>query len=549
MSTVYLAEDTRLPGKLWAVKQYRGMGRQFSIPESEVATLLQLNHPLLPHVVDFFPPSYSSDVESDSGYLVMEWIDGVTLDNWLEQRKGRIPLERSLTIGMQICELLHYLHHLKPAPIIYRDLKPSNIMLDRQGHIRLIDFGIARNFKPDSQTDTIPLGTLAFAAPEQLKRKKTDTRSDLYSLGTLLFYLITGGGLYSVDRKPLRRYRHTLPLVVEETIQRLLEQEPEDRYQSALEARRALQACFGGEEDAPVRNDALIGEEVSQYPVGSKAVEKRNAAPKKTVVVVGSLYPGAGATFVTIAMARAWRRSRVTTAVVEAGAKEPELAALLRLSGISEPAFSDGYYDDEVETKTERPHKSKAASSGKAETSWLPRNPVPAYWLHEDPTARSIDSERLQQAILGAEPSLVLVDIADGWLEPRLKPLCEESAALVVVLDAYPFKWEQVSTRRSLQQLLRWTESGLDIHWVLNKDAAHAGRKDRMDSLPGSPRCILPYISAEERLEALDKRMLIQDRYPLRDKLDSALMPLLEAVAPSETWTTRPKRKALWTFF
>ena len=143
-----------------------------------------LSHPNLPAFTNFF-------AENQSYFLVMEYINGQTLEDLLERQAAPFPERRVLRWAEQLCDVLEYLHSQHP-PIIFRDMKPGNIMLIHQGHIKLIDFGIARFFRPTTNgPDTQLLGTPGYAPPEQYGTAQTDERSDIYSLGMTLFHLLT----------------------------------------------------------------------------------------------------------------------------------------------------------------------------------------------------------------------------------------------------------------------------------------------------------------------------------------------------------------------
>src|SRR5258708_38216216 len=121
----------------------------------------------------------------------MEFIEGQTLEEYLDsQPRGHLPPEEVLDIGIQLCNVLGYLHTRQP-PIIFRDLKPTNIMRTPGQHLYLIDFGIARHFKPGQVKDTMPLGSPGYAAPEQYGKMQTTPRADIYSLGVTLHQLLT----------------------------------------------------------------------------------------------------------------------------------------------------------------------------------------------------------------------------------------------------------------------------------------------------------------------------------------------------------------------
>ncbi len=188
---VYQAEDTQLGNRLVAIKEMSQYGlspqeltQAIDAFQREAILLAGLKNPSLPLIYDQF---------SDAGrqYLVMEFIVGQTLEDYLTRRGGKLPLAETLQIGLQLCHVLEYLHTRQP-PIIFRDLKPSNVMLTAEGQLYLIDFGIARHFKPGQQKDTIAFGSPGYAAPEQYGKAQTNPRSDLYSLGAMLHQMLSG---------------------------------------------------------------------------------------------------------------------------------------------------------------------------------------------------------------------------------------------------------------------------------------------------------------------------------------------------------------------
>lgn len=191
MGTVYLAEHTRLETVV-AVKEVSGPRSnedEYRLAlqqcEQEAKFLVRLNHPNLPRVMDAF-------VEKDRFYLVMEYIEGITLENRMRDLESGLPdVMEVVEWGLQIADVLAYLHSQEP-PIIFRDLKPANIMIQPDGSVRLIDFGIARRFQPGASKDTALLGSVGYSPPEQFGRSQTDTRSDLYAFGATLHHLLTG---------------------------------------------------------------------------------------------------------------------------------------------------------------------------------------------------------------------------------------------------------------------------------------------------------------------------------------------------------------------
>ena len=188
MGVVYIAQDQRLAERRVAIKE---IFDRFTNPEEraqaieyfhrEADTLAQLTHPAIPAIFDRFG-------EGNCHYLVMDFVEGVNLEQEIAGLGGRLPESRVIEIGRELCDVLTYLHGFSP-PIIYRDMKPGNVILGPDGRITLIDFGIARIFSPQGKATLI--GTPGFAPPEQYSGQ-VDERSDLYGLAATLHYILTG---------------------------------------------------------------------------------------------------------------------------------------------------------------------------------------------------------------------------------------------------------------------------------------------------------------------------------------------------------------------
>jgi serine/threonine-protein kinase len=185
---VWLVRDTRDKGQVWALKELDFNGivsrverdEAMEMFEREAAILVRLEHPALPRVIDRFR-------EGGCEFLVMERVEGPTLD----QIARRGPQPESVVAGWatQICDVLEYLHGCCP-PVVYRDLKPANVMLAVDGRIRLIDFGIARPLNPTRPGDTVAYGTPGYAPPEQYAGFAVPA-SDVYALGVTMYQLLT----------------------------------------------------------------------------------------------------------------------------------------------------------------------------------------------------------------------------------------------------------------------------------------------------------------------------------------------------------------------
>ena len=240
MGTVYLAEDGRLQGRRCAIKEMSPTAlppqdREWSIDafRQEAQLLAKLHHPGLTAVTDFFG-------ESGNWYLVMDYVEGETLETRLASAPGgTFAVPEALRVARQLVEVLNYLH-MQPTQVIFRDLKPSNVMCMADGQIKLIDFGIARFFKPGKAQDTALLGTPGYAAPEQYGGMgQSDARTDIYSFGVLLNRMVTGfDPTTAVSPFPIPDPRQTMPWIPEQVahvIVRATQMRPEERYGSIAE--------------------------------------------------------------------------------------------------------------------------------------------------------------------------------------------------------------------------------------------------------------------------------------------------------------------------
>ncbi len=244
MSNIYVCRDTRLGGPPHAVKE---MTARYSNPEEQAAALrhferearllARLKHPSLPTVTDYFE-------FQGHYYLVMEYVQGEDLGRMLARTGGPLPERQVAEWGAEIATVLYYLHRQQPEPIIFRDVKPSNIMLVGP-KVKLIDFGIARHFNPNKKGDTMRIGSPGYAPPEQYSGQ-TDPRSDIYALGVTLHQALSGRDPTQTQTPfQLPPVRSLNPAVSEEMariIARATQMLPENRYQDMLEMKRDLKA-------------------------------------------------------------------------------------------------------------------------------------------------------------------------------------------------------------------------------------------------------------------------------------------------------------------
>jgi len=245
---VYKAHDERFQAtRIVALKEMSDANLSASERERalmdfrrEANLLVQLNHPNLPQVSDFFE-------EGGKAYLVMEFIEGKTLEQVLEDAHG--PLDEALVMGwaLQLCSVLQYLHS-RPQPIVFRDMKPSNVMVTGDNQLKLIDFGIARIFKTSAIKDTTLLGSQGYAPLEQYGRGQSDPRSDIYALGATLYHLLTGNVPADAPSRRInpqvfytpRQLNQRISDPTEQIVLMAMEQDPNERFQSAEAMQKAI---------------------------------------------------------------------------------------------------------------------------------------------------------------------------------------------------------------------------------------------------------------------------------------------------------------------
>jgi WD40 repeat protein len=240
---VYKVEDTQEHNRFVAIKVIglSGLTSQQVIEATgafnrEVTLLSDLKHKSIPRI-------YAHFTDAEHWYLVMDFIEGVTLESYrLKTASACLPLEETLAIGIRLCEVLDYLHSHHP-PIIFRDVKPDNIMLTSDDHLYLIDYGVARYFRAGKSRDTIAFGSPGFAPPEQYGKAQTTAQSDIYSLGVTLYQLLTGvDPSLSPFRFPaLRVLDATLPEELEDLVAQMLEMDVQKRPASMSVVKEQLQ--------------------------------------------------------------------------------------------------------------------------------------------------------------------------------------------------------------------------------------------------------------------------------------------------------------------
>lgn len=240
MSVVYMAINEKA-NKTWAVKEVRKDGKMdFNAVRlglmAEIDTLKKLKHPHLPSIVDVIE-------DNESFIIVMDYIEGRSLDKILAE-SGAQPEEMVVKWAKQLCDVFGYLHSRTP-PIIYRDMKPANVMLKPDGNITVIDFGTAKNYEIDLG-QTTGIGTIGYAAPEQYIGSgfgRTDARTDIYCLGITLYHLLTNIDPCKnlISDKSIRAINPALSRGLDTIIQKCTKHQPSERYQTCAELMNDLE--------------------------------------------------------------------------------------------------------------------------------------------------------------------------------------------------------------------------------------------------------------------------------------------------------------------
>lgn len=247
MGSVYRARDLHFPNvmKLVAVKEMINQARDPLVRqtivrnfEREANILVTLNHPSIPQIFDYF-------THNERSYLVLEFIQGKDLDELLNETTDFFPESQVLEWAIELCDVLSYLHEHKPEPIIFRDMKPSNVMVNQDGHIVLVDFGIAKNFR-SGQKGTM-IGTEGYSPPEQY-RGEASQAADIYALGATLHHLVTRRDPrleppFTFADRAIRKINPSISAEFEAIINTALQYNPADRFPSAKAMKEALIAA------------------------------------------------------------------------------------------------------------------------------------------------------------------------------------------------------------------------------------------------------------------------------------------------------------------
>ncbi len=244
MGAVYRARDLHFPKmvKLVAVKEMVNQARDPLVRktivqnfEREANVLATLHHPAIPRIFDYF-------TQEERSYLVMEYIKGKNLEQFINEHEGFLPEEMVVRWAIELCDVLEYMHNHQPDPIIFRDMKPSNVMLNSHNNIVLVDFGIARPFQTGQRGTQV--GTEGYSPPEQYRGDATPL-ADIYALGATLHHLLTKRdprleAPFSFAERPIRKINPNISLELETIVNTALNYNPGDRFKDAVSVKEAI---------------------------------------------------------------------------------------------------------------------------------------------------------------------------------------------------------------------------------------------------------------------------------------------------------------------
>lgn len=247
MGSVYRARDLHFPNvtKLVAVKEMINTAPDLMVRQSivenferEANILVTLSHPAIPKIFDYF-------THEERSYLVEEYVHGKDMDALLNDKDGFFPEDQIITWAIEICDVLNYLHNHKPEPIIFRDMKPSNVMINQQNKVVLVDFGIAKNFRAGQRGTMV--GTEGYSPPEQY-RGEASLQADLYALGATLHHLLTRSdprleAPFTFSERPIRMINLNVSPEMEMVVNTALMYNPQERFPSAQAMKDALIAA------------------------------------------------------------------------------------------------------------------------------------------------------------------------------------------------------------------------------------------------------------------------------------------------------------------
>lgn len=562
MGKVYLAQDLRLEGKYWAIKEVK-MEIENDVFIDEARMLAALDHPNLPKIVDYYPPD-------SQGYcfIVMDYIQGSSIADYYEKLEEKLSAREILQYMIELCGVFQYLHNQKPHPIIYRDLKPSNVMLDQNKKVYLIDFGIARLFQQDKSTDTIQIGTVGFAAPEQYANQQTDQRTDIFQLGALLQYFLTGSPYLNVHHSPFsysvspeearRRGEKESRVQLDQNaydgimsiVHKATQYLPEDRYSLVEEMLEALQALQHQLEEAKKPNHtSKTSVRAIKDGAKSKTVSSPIPSPAEQLsskyILIGSLWNGAGATTLATLLARSLAAKEFSVAYVEYPSLTPYMYDYLNISG-----------QEAGSRKAERGMESFEQKNFGFGQAWDSHDIT---WYVNHPERIRADctyEELLKLTHYLRHHTCTIIDVANQWLQPSIMDFLEQADYVYLCIEPDPVKIDWLCPLESrstgehslrLKEDLLWPKEGngsmlqalsmllnaemqgkcnLELISMKMNDLIHS--KKWQECLFKQPLASIPYLPFPQLMNHAWNSTFIYDQAEYQEDIERALQPILK---------------------
>ncbi|MCT4544972.1 MAG: serine/threonine protein kinase [Vallitalea sp.] len=494
MSSIFLAENIRL-GNQWAIKRIEKNNSKINLL-AEPRILKDLNHPLIPQIID---------IEEDEQYLyiIEEYVKGINLKDYKNNNK-QIKETDIINIALQICDVLEYLHSRKPYPIIYRDIKPSNIILTEGNRIKLIDFGISRKYKNDSNADTVLLGTRGYAAPEQYGSGQSDVRTDIYSFGVTLYFLITGNNLNTIHKDIIiGRYSDTLKNIIE----RCTRIQPNERYQSITHIKEEL---------------------IQLKQEKEKKTYKVYSGVKQKTIGVLSLTKRAGSTFFATNLATAIADKDFLVSLIELPFNE---AYIYDLIGISNYIDLDYYSIINEINEDNHVDRDKIA---------LINNIM---YLVKDATKQEIDNwddNKTIKLIYSAKESLIsIVDI--GYNYDEIENIITEFDLIYAIYNAMPP--DIMANYNLFKKIQELNKRNNKIRFVLNNDNIGINKNVLTNYLGIKPDVVIPNFPSELVYKTAYKKKFPYSEPIIKKILDENFKSIYKELLPKGISDKYNKRK------
>lgn len=462
MGQLYKVSDRKLEGVVRALKviksdqslqKHKNLDR-----ESEAKVLTLLNHQGLPRIYDRFLETQDQDE-----MIVMDWVEGNNLEQIIRKQQITLTYEIIVSLGLQLIEAIHYLHQQSP-PIIHRDIKSTNVMVDVAGQVKLIDFGISKLHSSQLHRPTIAIGTPGFASPEQMNGTPTDERSDIFSFGCILFYMCSEGtklptqqDLQRIEYVVHRQLSH-MPVAFRQLILQCLQPERSLRLQHAGQVKEMLRLMMG--------KQSLEWSEQWKLQRG-----------QATTIAVISLNPQAGATTIATVLAHHYANESTVKLVEYCG--------------------STACFENIPFIKRELGVNTSISEQFSPQYSKVQLNDV-HYYLHR--SCYSESTEQAQQTFtnivnLDTEQAIQIIDFSSDWKMELIEQFGTSIHYFVLIADPTIV----ISNERKFKNIQLLLEAlvkySIPYTWLNNKDISFRGRKAWLAISGISNSSSLPYIS------------------------------------------------------